>query len=378
MSRIAPAILAFCALCLAVPCPAQPVTGDEPIVGGPCEGCELVFEGIPDTLYSQARIAPANEPGEPLRIEGRVLGPDGAPAPGTVIYAYHTDDDGIYPERGVWSERAERRHGSLRAWVRADEEGRYRFLTVRPASYPNSSNPQHVHLHVIETDRCTYWIDSIVFDDDPLLAPQSQQQRESGRGGNGVVSPERDGKGTWVVERNVILGQEIPNYPARANGPELDVHAWAQEEMSRIEGTWIASNEEYRSDSEPFEAYGLEWAPSADGQSLRGRLYGLRDGVEEATFWEYRLFFHPGENHLWLMQWGAGGVYGEGAVKRTGPRSTELEQVFHRPDGSSWRGRHLETLEGDHRTTTSFRQDNEGQWALQRTYVWERRRESGS
>jgi protocatechuate 3,4-dioxygenase beta subunit len=34
------------------------VTGREPIVGGPCEGCEAVFEGVPEHLVSRARIAP--------------------------------------------------------------------------------------------------------------------------------------------------------------------------------------------------------------------------------------------------------------------------------------------------------------------------------
>ena len=33
----------------------------EPIVGLPCEGCEAIFEGLPDTLTSIARLAPVGE-----------------------------------------------------------------------------------------------------------------------------------------------------------------------------------------------------------------------------------------------------------------------------------------------------------------------------
>jgi protocatechuate 3,4-dioxygenase beta subunit len=57
----------------------------EPVLGGPCEGCEAVFEAMPTELSWAARIAPADEPGEPLRIEGVVRQPDGAPAAGIVV-----------------------------------------------------------------------------------------------------------------------------------------------------------------------------------------------------------------------------------------------------------------------------------------------------
>ena len=54
----------------------------EPTIGLPCEGCEAVFEGLPDTLSSVARLTPEAEPGEPMRIEGTVHDQRGHPAPG--------------------------------------------------------------------------------------------------------------------------------------------------------------------------------------------------------------------------------------------------------------------------------------------------------
>ncbi len=41
----------------------------------------------------------------------------------------------------------------------------YRFETIRPASYPNTKFAQHVHMHVVEPGRCTYFIDGTVFTD---------------------------------------------------------------------------------------------------------------------------------------------------------------------------------------------------------------------
>lgn len=186
--------------------------GREPIVGGPCEGCEAVYEGLPEELGHRARIAPEDEPGEPMRIEGRVLGPDGEPAPGVIVYAYHTDRRGIYPKDEDTRGQAAYRHGRLRAWVETDAEGRYRFDTIRPASYPETTVPAHVHLHVLEPGCCTYWIDSIHFLDDPHLDAEARAHQD-GRGGPGLVTPDKDEDGTWVVKRDIVLGENVPGYP---------------------------------------------------------------------------------------------------------------------------------------------------------------------
>ena len=158
------------------------------------------------------RIAPRGEPGEPMRIEGKVVHRDGTAAAGTIVYAYHTNAKGIYPRNERSRGQAAYRHGMLRGWAKAGEDGRYRFDTVRPAGYPTSNIPQHIHMHVIEPGRCTYYIDDIVFEDDPRLTPDKRDQDTRGRGGTGVVRPRRDEGGIWLVERDIILGEEILGY----------------------------------------------------------------------------------------------------------------------------------------------------------------------
>jgi protocatechuate 3,4-dioxygenase beta subunit len=181
-----------------------PVQGSEPVIGGPCEGCGLVFEGMPDEIPSEARIAPSDEAGEPMVIEGRVFDRGGRPAPGVIVYAYHTDAGGVYPD-------ADTRHGRLRGWARTDVRGEYRFDTIRPASYPGTTIPAHVHMHVIEPGRGTYYIDSIRFLDDPHLG--SPDAESSPRGGSGLADPELVA-GTWRVQRDIVLGENVPDYEA--------------------------------------------------------------------------------------------------------------------------------------------------------------------
>jgi protocatechuate 3,4-dioxygenase beta subunit len=69
-------------------------------------------------------------------------------------------------------------------------------------------------MHVIEPGRCTYYIDDLVFEDDPRLTPEVRRAHVSGRGGPGLVSPTPDGRGGFVVRRDIRLGERVPGYPA--------------------------------------------------------------------------------------------------------------------------------------------------------------------
>lgn len=170
----------------------------EPVIDEPCEGCETVFVGMPAQIEASARIAPAGEPGVPLVLTGTARTAGGMPAPDIIVYAYHTDAHGVYP-------KADTRHGRLRGWVRTDADGRYRFDTIRPGAYPGRSVPEHIHMHVIEPGRGTYYIDDVTFDDDPLLTP-AHRRRTEGRGGEGLGHPQRDAEGRWQLRRDIVLG----------------------------------------------------------------------------------------------------------------------------------------------------------------------------
>ncbi len=106
------------------------------IVGGGCDGCESIYEGMPQQLSWQTAIASASEPGERMEIGGIIYQVDGkTPAPNVILYLWHTDAKGYYSPAPNTTGFA-RRHGHLRGWLRTNLNGEYKFTTIKPASYP--------------------------------------------------------------------------------------------------------------------------------------------------------------------------------------------------------------------------------------------------
>src|ERR1044072_4939414 len=66
-------------------------------VGGPCDGCDIMYKNMPKSLSNVSTLPDWNEPGQKMIVEGKVLKADGKnPAEGVIIYFYHTDHRGYY------------------------------------------------------------------------------------------------------------------------------------------------------------------------------------------------------------------------------------------------------------------------------------------
>ncbi len=179
-------------------------------IGGPCEDCQMMFDGIPETISAQTSLTAADETGEPLIIRGTIYKADGkTPSADVILYVYQTDSKGLY-SKGTTQTKAVR-HGHIRGWVKSNAKGEYEFKTIRPASYPNSNSPQHIHPIIYEPGKGYYWIDEYVFDDDPLLTA-SEKSKVSNRGGSGIIKLAKDKNGVWQGKRDIILRLNISDY----------------------------------------------------------------------------------------------------------------------------------------------------------------------
>ncbi|HUR36723.1 MAG TPA: hypothetical protein VM009_02825 [Terriglobales bacterium] len=127
-------------------------------------------------IASRVTIAPASEPGDRLKLTATLYDRDGKPLPNHVLFAYHTDIDGIYA-KPVNDSRKPR----LRAWVKTDAQGRFELDTIKPGSYPEGGNPAHIHVVFMENGR-EAGADECWFEGDRFLS-ENHKQREAAAGG---------------------------------------------------------------------------------------------------------------------------------------------------------------------------------------------------
>lgn len=122
---------------------------------------------------SNARLTAANEPGEPIVVNGVVRDSDGRPVPDAIVYVYHTDQRGYYSTNTAQRDQAPRLFG----YLKSDAQGRYEFRTIKPGGYPDSQVPQHIHYEVTPPGRPII-VTEFFFPDDPRLKPGHRAQAE--------------------------------------------------------------------------------------------------------------------------------------------------------------------------------------------------------
>jgi len=193
----------------------NPQKRNSEIIGNGCDGCELMYTGMPKEIGSISTSPGWNEEGQKLILTGTVFQIDGKNvAPNVIIYYWQTDNNGYYSPIDGMDKKA-KKHGHIRGWVKTDNNGKYTIKTIRPAPYPKQTMPAHIHLSIKEPNIDNeYYTDEINFDDDKLLISYLKKYPQENRGGSGVVRILLKDS-IQIAEHNIILGLNIPNYPKK-------------------------------------------------------------------------------------------------------------------------------------------------------------------
>ncbi|WP_424140128.1 intradiol ring-cleavage dioxygenase [Roseomonas chloroacetimidivorans] len=117
--------------------------------------------------------------GEPLLVEGTVWSAGGGPLANALVEVWHSDADGYYDVQ-----KAEMNEHALRACLRADTDGRFRFWSIMPKFYPipddgpvgemlaatarHPNRPAHVHFMISAPGHDTL-VTHVFAEDSPYL-----------------------------------------------------------------------------------------------------------------------------------------------------------------------------------------------------------------
>lgn len=185
------------------------------LIGGGCEGCELMYIGMPKNISQEDSSIGWTEGKQKLILTGKVFQLDGeTPASDVIIYYWHTDDRGLYSSNNQTPKQA-KEHGKLRGWVKSDKNGNYTIKTSRPAAYPDDNIPQHIHLSIKEPGIDNEYYADLYFDDDPLYLNHKKKHGKLDRAGTELLRVVIDSI-VQIAEHNLILGLNIPDYPTKS------------------------------------------------------------------------------------------------------------------------------------------------------------------
>ena len=112
--------------------------------------------------------------GERIIVTGRVLGEDGRPVPQALVEIWQANACGRYVHERDQHDAPLDPNFTGTGRVVTDDEGRYRFVTIKPGAYPwrnhhNAWRPAHIHLSLFGPAFATRLITQMYFPGDPLM-----------------------------------------------------------------------------------------------------------------------------------------------------------------------------------------------------------------
>jgi protocatechuate 3,4-dioxygenase beta subunit len=139
-------------------------------ITGPQLGPERVRQNDND-LTAQHDAMPI---GERIVVSGRVLDTEGKPLPATLVEVWQANAAGRYRHRwDRWPAELDPNFSGAGRTV-TDQDGRYRFATIKPGPYPwgnhhNAWRPAHIHFSLLGRAFVQRLVTQMYFPGDPLL-----------------------------------------------------------------------------------------------------------------------------------------------------------------------------------------------------------------
>jgi protocatechuate 3,4-dioxygenase, beta subunit len=138
-------------------------------------GPQFSNEDIASTGFDLTRQHKGEPLGERIVISGQVLDEDARPVPRTLVELWQANAAGRYLHALDQHDAPLDPNFTGCGHILTDEEGRYRFVTIKPGCYPwrnhyNAWRPAHIHFSLFGPAFATRLVTQMYFPGDPLLA----------------------------------------------------------------------------------------------------------------------------------------------------------------------------------------------------------------
>jgi protocatechuate 3,4-dioxygenase, beta subunit len=181
--------------------PLVPLAQSRSELTAPLFGHDAVGELDHDLTKNAAKNG---EPlGERIVVAGRVLDEDGRALPNTLIELWQANAAGRYIHDADQHDAPIDPNFLGAGRCVTDDEGRYRFYSIKPGAYPwknhhNAWRPNHIHFSLLGPSFATRLVTQMYFPGDPLLeldpiyqsAPEGARERMVARFSIEVTEPE--------------------------------------------------------------------------------------------------------------------------------------------------------------------------------------------
>ena len=151
----------------------------QPLISIPVTLSEITGPAFPKEIVSpEAFDLTRQHKGEPLgeriAVSGRVIDEDGRPIRNTLVEIWQANAAGRYLHKNDQHDAPLDPNFTGEGHTFTDDDGRYRFITIRPGAYPwknhyNAWRPQHIHFSLFGPAFATRLVTQMYFPGDPLL-----------------------------------------------------------------------------------------------------------------------------------------------------------------------------------------------------------------
>jgi protocatechuate 3,4-dioxygenase beta subunit len=163
-----------------------------------------IYDRAEDQLSNTDTIPDFRSKINKLKLTGVIYQSDGVtPAKDVILFIEQPDEDGNFDLRRA----GDQRYVFHRSWVKTDADGRYTFYTFIPGNDRRYNQMQQIFPIIKETSKEEVQLESLLFEDDPMLTKRCRKQLAKKGNTSRILSTKKE-DGILVAKKDIVLTED--------------------------------------------------------------------------------------------------------------------------------------------------------------------------